>query len=569
MTRAYHETVPLDQLRDVLLFEKQVKIDPHRKPLLGWAGLSFALLDLMGGVFGFSIVAGLMGSLFGGRGAALPVSQFVAVGIQIAMIVGALRMLHHAPSIWTPQTGFKIDMMSGAGLLIGIGLALILFVFGVASPSGVDASDLRLLRLADAIILLVTLLLLRLFAGHSSTNLPQHYQVIEPKGRRQQTIYRFEAAHLTAQPSVLKLDGQMLAKFLVFQSLDTAHYLRRDPAEPLALAEGEVLLVDLLALQNKIGTDVIRVKDNADVLACKLQFMTQASGWVGWDDKMACPIPKRLLNAFIDLLFNGEGLRSVLEARALQVLLDLTADVRRSQGWSSAQGLYESLATKLTGLQHQPSMTAPIEGIRNPALPLGSIVQVQAAYQQFTEFRRFVDAEWKLQWESVRTIKLQAERELPTLFHEQLVAYLIQRLGTDDISTRRMVEVLLNNSGLRLHVVECTFAPGAAQDCDALATRLAQQANTTLAALMDKLGDYIDIQCRHMAASDRKLHKRLITQLPHLMPYLQRLGSEERMVQMLSKIIALGDRYKTLPKDLMAARDPAEISAIVNRYDRS
>ncbi|MCA9180777.1 MAG: hypothetical protein KDA51_04970, partial [Planctomycetales bacterium] len=333
--------------------------------------MSFALLDLMGGVFGFSIVAGLMVSLFGGRGAALPVSQFVAVGIQIAMIVGALRMLHHAPSIWTPQTGFKIDMMSGAGLLIGIGLALILFVFGVASPSGVDASDLRLLRLADAIILLVTLLLLRLFAGHSSTNLPQHYQVIEPKGRRQQTIYRFEAAHLTAQPSVLKLDGQMLAKFLVFQSLDTAHYLRRDPAEPLALAEGEVLLVDLLALQNKIGTDVIRVKDNADVLACKLQFMTQASGWVGWDDKMACPIPKRLLNAFIDLLFNGEGLRSVLEARALQVLLDLTADVRRSQGWSSAQGLYESLATKLTGLQHQPSMTAPIEGIRNPALPLG------------------------------------------------------------------------------------------------------------------------------------------------------------------------------------------------------
>lgn len=259
-----------------------------------------------------------------------------------------------------------------------------------------------------------------------------------------------------------------------------------DDRRRLRLSERRYDLLHLDAFHDRIGDQIIELKDSGQFIVARYQLRTDSrSPGIPNDDQFV--LPAHVVDSVIDGLFNTEDPNGLFQ-QVLNECLDslLCEDGQTAQDFADRYSMVFSSASLRAG--SALSRTALNDDVRHsgvlPMTRLGTEYIEVAQQHMLDSFTSLSD-----EWQKIRRRTRKLRTELPAVFQQKLTERLVSESAPWRSSTaagQRIfadASLLVRLSGVTLQVNEVEFCPGAAARCEAML----QEVETWTRARLDVL----------------------------------------------------------------------------------
>ncbi len=518
--------------------------------------------------------------LLGGAGVILyfwPAAILSAV--MLALIGVAVALLGDTALVSMQPYWQKVrnDYGSLMGVYLGVGLTVVsLFLIGASDflryPKqawlGGQYFPFRLLQLC----LLAGIVLVIRAQGKVAFKYFTFYRATRPQGQSPRTYHVFDFTKAAAWPAYLSFDPDELTKIVVLGRRQDRHYEVLDHSTRLSLMRQPYTILNLQALQGRIGLEETAIADSGDFFQATVKYVIMPRSFEALQSSMMAKlgniIPERPMAVFLEDLFQNDTPRVLLDR-----VLKQTADAYVGEHIQTARDMRESFVSALAQARERGMLT------REELTPGQDITQSDpgnlslsiVGYEQLRAIRDSLNLAIEgpsQQWRSYRVKRLQAKQTVPQMFRERLRQHFVAAIGVDGTEEEtgvldEAISCLLECSGIELEVETFDFAPGSAAECEQMVETIdkefSEKFNAIEARLQEretKLLDFFQAQTAEVEGGKRKLIEQLIQTAPQVLPFLLQNPVGQDFVRLLTSMgeSAMRDRLGRLRQ--MSEKDP-------------
>ena len=482
------------------------------------------------------------------------------------------------------------DYGSSIGILVGVALAFVLLLLGGGEGGGLQTfwpsvwikGDYFAFRILE-IFLLGLLVVIQMV--HSVTSL-RHYQYFRAQQRTpnsQKAMYVWDFQHLATWPTFIRIDPETLGKVIVLGRTNERDYELVDYSLRLPLLARSYAVLDLNALQYKVGDLPRTFSDAGDFFDCTIHYVIQPKSFEGLGAGLLSNsngvLPDRAVSLILEELFKSESPRAFLDRISSLSLAKFMGEENLT-----AKDLEEKY-TEVASEAREASMLTRSQ-LSSPECSAGSPQEVSLGiigYEQerssWETFKKRAE-EPRALWARYRQKRQRIGNELPAIFQATLREYFLETISMDgddvDASKKQTVEqtvdCLLAASGIAIVVNSCTFASECATRCEDMMQTIEEEHRGRMKIIDNRIAQQesavLDMMRNRMTGADE--HKRevvlqLIKSTPKLLPIIMSDDVGKQFTEYLLRLgqSALDDKVKSLGS--LQEDDPAEIRAILEK----
>lgn len=379
------------------------------------------------------------------------------------------------------------------------------------------------------------------------------YRVNAPAGGPGNTYYVFDFASLSAWPAYVQLDPNTLGKVVVLARRSDKHYEILDHSERLPLLGRTFTVLNLAALQCRIGEATALFRDTGDIFVTWTRYMVLAHSFealrASLVEKLGNILPDRAVGLLLEDLFKSQNPRGFLDKLLTEALNEYAGEQQ-----ASARDLHEGYLAVLGRAREATAFGS--EQLSVPAnLASGESAALQmciVGYQQLRASREKMHDllnEPRLRWQQYRQKRLKAKEELPRLFQKRLRDHFVSALteGRTTEETDGLLEAtvscLLECSSIHVVVESFDFAEGPAQECENMLATIdredaarREQIDSSIKQREAQLIEFAMGQVAQGAAARREVIGIMVQRAPEVLPFLLQHPAGSRFIRMLMNL---------------------------------
>lgn len=406
-------------------------------------------------------------------------SAIILLVIGVSVMVMGDRAVKCAHLFWER---ISTDYGSMMGFYLGIALA-VAFSLLIGGQLGLYyqfpyqvwyAGDFFVFRILE-ILLLSGIVFVLSSQSNAALKCAVFYRAQKPEAGFRRTYHVFDYRKVASWPVYIYLDPDSITKAVVLLRRDDKHYEVIDHSLRIPLMSGIFTVLNLSALEARLGDTRVRIKDGREFFTCEAEYRISPRSFDSLKSTMlgelGISFPDRAVGLVLDEIFKNE--------KPLNLFNDIFATSfgeysnGREQTARDIREKYTTIeaeireASMFVDAQLQIPSTMVGGDVSGLALSITGYNQLRAAGSRMRDLMDGPREEWKY----YREKKAQARTELPAVFLNHLRSHFMKEL-TEGESTpgdellKKTANCLLACFGVHLVVNDFDFAPGPSRECE-------------------------------------------------------------------------------------------------------
>ncbi len=511
-------------------------------------------------------------------------SAIMLLVIGVSVMVMGDRAVKCAHLFWERISSDYGSMM---GFYLGIALA-VAFSLLIGGQLGLYyqfpyqvwyAGDFFVFRILE-ILLLSGIIFVLSSQSNAALKCAVFYRAQKPEAGFRRTYHVFDYRKVASWPVYVYLDPDSITKAVVLLRRDDKHYEVIDHSLRIPLMSGIFTVLNLSALEARLGDTRVRVKDGREFFTCEAEYRISPRSFDSLKSTMlgelGNSLPDRAVGLVLDEIFKNEKPLNLFNDTFAKAFVEYSngknktaRDIRENYTSIEAEIRETSM---FVDAQLQIPSTMVGGDVGGLALSITGYSQLRAAGSRMRDLMEGPREEWKY----YREKKAQARTELPGVFLNHLRSHFMKELiqgetTPGDEVLEKTADCLLACFGVHLVVNDFDFAPGPSRECE----NMIQTLEAGFAAKQERIDqeiqrreqsmlDFFQRRIERVEENKREVVNQLIQTAPHVLPYLLQTRGGERLVDYLLSLgeSALRNSVESLSR--IPADRPAEIEAQVN-----
>ncbi|MCG3144152.1 MAG: hypothetical protein HONDAALG_01545 [Gammaproteobacteria bacterium] len=439
--------------------------------------------------------------------------------------------------------------------------------------------DFFVFRLLEVFLLSAVILMLSV-QSQAGLKCAVFYRAQKPEAGFRRSYHVFDYRKVASWPVFVYLDPDSITKAVVLLRRDDKHYEVIDHSLRIPLMSGIFTVLNLSALESRLGDTRVRVKDGREFFTCEAEYRISPRSFDSLKSTMlgelGNSLPDRAVGLVLDEIFKNEKPLNLFNDTFAKAFVEYSngknktaRDIREKYTSIEAE---IRVASMFVDAQLQIPSTMVGGDVGGLALSITGYSQLRAAGSRMRDLIEGPREEWKY----YREKKAQARTELPGVFLNHLRSHFMKELiqgetTPGDEVLEKTADCLLACFGVHLVVNDFDFAPGPSRECE----NMIQTLEAGFAAKQERIDqeiqrreqsmlDFFQRRIERVEENKREVVNQLIQTAPHVLPYLLQTRGGERLVDYLLSLgeSALRNSVESLSR--IPADRPAEIEAQVN-----